>query len=143
MEFEADEYFLKKSFKFDDYTNKFKSFEEFSNFKQFIQENYKDYNDMIYHFDFNSSIPEIKQYYKDKIYILSMNNHYLILYLVKFNIIEKGAKLTPEILNNLVEMPSNDNIKGSWTDKNGKINKTKEIKRSLKPIIKKKMDFIN
>ena len=137
MEFEAVEYFKNKGFKFNDYTNKFKSFEEFSNFKEFIQENYKDYNDMIYHFDLNSSIPEIKKYYKDKFNILSINNHYLIIYLVKFNIIEKGTKMTPEILNNLVEMPSNDNIKCSWTDKNGKINKTKEIKKSLKPIIKK------
>ncbi len=72
---------------------------------------------MIYHFDLNSSIPEIQKYNKDKFSILSMNNHNLIIYLVNFIIIEKGTKKTPEIFNNLVENSSNDNITCSWPDK--------------------------
>jgi hypothetical protein len=40
MEIEAVDYLKSRGFKFNDHTNKFKSFEEFSNFKQFIQENY-------------------------------------------------------------------------------------------------------
>ncbi len=121
-----------KGFQYNDYTNKFKSFEEFENFKDFIQENNKDYKDMIYYFDLNSSIPEIKKYYQNKFKIFTTNNHYLIIYLAKFNIIEKDTKMTTEILNSLVKMPTNDNIKCSWNDKHGKTKYTREIKRPFK-----------
>lgn len=132
MDIEAIEYLKNKGFKYNDYTNEFKTFEEYENFKNFIQENYKDYNDMIYYFDLNSSIPEIKTYYKDKFNIFNTNNHYLIIYLAKFNIIEKGTKMTPDILNSLVTIPTNDNIKCSWNDKHGKTKYTREITKPFK-----------
>ncbi len=40
--------------------------------------------------------------------------------------------MTPDILNSLVKIPTNDNIKCSWNDKHGKTKYTREIKRSLK-----------
>ena len=141
MEIEAIEYLKNKGFKYNDYTNEFKSFEEYENFKDFITENSKDYKDMIYYFDLNSSIPEIKKYYENKFNIFTTNNHYLIIYLAKFNIIEKGTKMTPDILNSLVKMPTNDNIKCSWNDNNGKTKYTREIKRPLKQRIKKENGF--
>ena len=136
MDIEAIEYLKNKGFKYNDYTNEFKSIKEFEYFKNFIQENYKDYNDMIYYFDLNSSIPEIKKYYENKFNIFNTNNHYLIIYLVKFNIIEKGTKLTTDILDSLIKMPTNDNIKCSWNDRNGKTKFTREIKKPFK-LIKK------
>ena len=95
-------------------------------------------NDRIYYFDLNYSIPEIKKYYEDKFNNNYTDNHYLILYQMKFNIIEKETKLTPDILDNLVKIPTDNNIKCYYNDNtNGETLFTSKYKKPLKTRIDK------
>ena len=107
MNISSIEYLENRGFIFKDFTNKFKSFEEFEKFKDIIQNEEKN---NIYYFDLNKSIKDIKKYYQDKIFS-SINsglitdifyNRYLILFKSKYSIIENEAILTKDNLNSLV-----------------------------------------
>lgn len=134
MDTSSIEYLKNKGFIYKDYTNKFKSFDEFEKFKNLIQDIKKD---NIYYFDLNNSLSDIKKYYEDRFDIKNTSNHYLILYQQKFNVIEKETILTPDILDNLVKIPNNDNIKCFYNDDKGNTKFIKEYQRPFKPKIKK------
>jgi hypothetical protein len=134
MEIATIKYLENKGFIYNDFTNKFKSLDEFDKFKNLIQ---KIKTNDIYYFDLCNSIPDIKNYYEDKFNIKNTSKHYLILYQIKFNVIEKGSILTPEILDNLVKIPNNDNIKCSYNDNKGNTKFIREYQRPFKPKIKK------
>ena len=94
------EYLKEKGFNCNDYTNNFTSKIKFDIFLNFINENYKDYNDMIYVFDLSKSIPDIGNYYKDN-FKLDVSNHYLVVLTNEFWIINKDTLFTNESLDKL------------------------------------------
>jgi hypothetical protein len=136
MDIAAIEYLENKCFTHNDFTNKFKSFDEFDKFLDQIQ---KIKTNDIYYFDLYYSISDIKNYYEDKFNIKNTSNHYLILYQIKFNVIEKGSILTPKILDNLVEIPNNNNnnIKCYYNDNKGNTKFIRQYQRPLRKQIKK------